>query len=64
MDPRLLALYLEKPECVIHFPEWLLPTEKRDAYHSMSKLAMVEIAGRDSVAAAVKSVEEHVSWFR
>jgi len=36
----------------------MLPPERIEAYGSMSGLAMVEIAGRDSVAAAVKAVEE------
>lgn len=57
-DPRLKELYLNKPECVITLPEWLLPSEKIEEYRAMSRLAIVEIAGRDSVAAAVKSVEE------
>ena len=57
-DPRLKELYLNKPECVVDLPEWLLPTEKVNEYRAMSRLAIVEIAGRDSVAAAVKSVEE------
>ena len=57
-DPRLKELYLNKPECVITLPEWLLSSEKREAYRAISRLAIVEIAGRDSLAAAVKSVEE------
>ncbi len=57
-DPSLKELYLNKPECVITLPEWLLPPEKVNEYQAMSRLAIVEIAGRDSVAAAVKSVEE------
>jgi hypothetical protein len=50
---RLKELYLNKPECVITLPEWLLPSEKIKEYRAMSRLAIVEIAGRDSVAAAV-----------
>lgn len=50
--------YLNKPECVIDLPEWLLPSERIGGYRAMSRLAIVEIAGRDSVAAAVRSVEE------
>lgn len=57
-DPRLKELYLNKPECVITLPEWLLPSEKIKEYRAISRLAIVEIAGRDSVAAAIKSVEE------
>jgi hypothetical protein len=52
-------LFLNKPEYVINLPEWLLPAEKIEAYRAMSGLAMVEIAGRDSVAAAVIAVKEN-----
>ena len=55
---RLKELFLNKTECIIDLPEWLLPPEKIEAYRAMPRLAIVEIAGRDSVAAAVKSVEE------
>jgi hypothetical protein len=51
-------LYLEKKECVASFPKWLLPPEKISEYRTMPRLAIVEIAGRDSVAAAVKAVQE------
>ena len=57
-NSSLKKLYLEKSECVIDLPTWLLPSEKIEKYRAMSRLAMVEIAGRDSIAAAVKSVEE------
>ena len=57
-DFRLKELYLNKPECVITLPEWLFSSEKREAYRAISRLAIVEIAGRDSLAAAVKSVKE------
>lgn len=56
-DVRLKNLFLNKPESVINLPEWLLPTERIQAYQAMSRLAIVEIAGRDSVAAAAKGVE-------
>ena len=56
-DPRLKELYLNKPECVITLPEWLLPSEKIKEYRAMSRLAIVEIAGRDSVAAAIEAVK-------
>ena len=58
LDSRLGELYLNRPECVVDLPQWLLPPEKVNEYQAMSRLAIVEIAGRDSVAAAVKSVEE------
>jgi hypothetical protein len=58
LSSRLKEIFLNKPECVIDLPEWLLPSGKIKEYTCMSKLAIVEIAGRDSVAAAVKSVEQ------
>ncbi|MBW1858550.1 MAG: hypothetical protein JRI70_00390 [Deltaproteobacteria bacterium] len=58
LDSRLKETFASKPECVIDLPEWLLPSQKIDAYRHMSGLAIVEIAGRDSIAAAVKGVEQ------
>ena len=55
----LEELFQTKPECTIDIPEKILPSEKIGAYQGMSRLAMVEIAGRDSVAAAIKGVEEN-----
>ena len=57
-DSRLKELYLNKPEWVINFPKWFLSSQKINELRSRPRLAIVEIAGRDSVAAAVKSVEE------
>ena len=57
-DSRLEELFLNKPECVINLPEWLLSSKKIDEYRAISRPAIVEMAGRDSVAAAVKGVEE------
>jgi len=46
---KLKDLYVDKPECVIHFPEWMLSGKKIDEYRSLSRLAIAEIAGRDSI---------------
>jgi hypothetical protein len=43
---------------MIDFPDWMLSEKQMDSYRNLKNLAIVEIAGRDSVAAAVKSVEE------
>jgi len=56
---QLQELFLNKPDLVIDFPEWLLSKQKINDYRSISKLAVVEIAGRDSIAAAVKSTQEY-----
>ena len=57
-DSQVKELFLDKPECVINLPQWLLSSRKINEYRAISGLAIVEIAGRDSVAAAIKSVEE------
>jgi len=55
---QLKEIYFNKSECVINLPEWLLPIGKINEYSSNRHLAIVEIAGRDSIAAAIKSVEK------
>ncbi len=57
-DQGLSEYFRDKRECVIDFPSWLLSPGQADAYRSANGLAMVEIAGRDSVAAAVKAVQD------
>jgi hypothetical protein len=57
-DAKLKELYLERGELVVNLPEWLLPWQKIRELWAMPGLAIVEIAGRDSVAAAVRAVEE------
>jgi hypothetical protein len=56
---HLQELFLNKPDLVIDFPEWLLSKQSIESYRFISKLALVEIAGRDSIAAAIKSVQEY-----
>jgi hypothetical protein len=56
---KLAEIFLNKPELVIDFPDWMLSAAQIEMYRQMKSLAIVEIAGRDSVAAAVKSVEEN-----
>jgi hypothetical protein len=56
---RLQELFLNKSDLVIDFPEWLLSHQAIENYRSISKLAMVEISGRDSIAAAVKSIKKY-----
>jgi len=48
---KMKALYLEKAECVIGLPEWLLPQKLVDTFRQkVSQVAIVEIAGRDNIA--------------
>jgi len=58
LDSELKERYRDKRECVIGLPEPLLPSRKVEGYRAMPRLAIVEMAGRDSVAAAVKAVED------
>jgi len=58
LDSELKEYYRDKRECVIDFPVPLLPSRKIEEYRALSLLAIVETAGRDSVAAAVKAVED------
>ena len=55
---QLAAVFRDKPERVIDFPGWMLPGDQVARYRGMDDLAIVEIAGRDSVAAAVRAVSE------
>ncbi|MGA9178448.1 MAG: hypothetical protein WBZ05_14490, partial [Desulfobacterales bacterium] len=58
-EKQLQELFLNKSDLVIDFPKWLLSDPSIENYRSISKLAMVEIAGRDSIAAAVKSIQQY-----
>lgn len=59
LSPEVKNLYLEKSESVIQLPDWLLSRKAIQHFREISsRLAIVEIAGRDSVAAAIKAVEE------
>jgi hypothetical protein len=58
MNSLLKQLSQDKPECVINFPQQLLSSQKINEYKSIRRIAIVEIAGRDSVAAAVKAVQD------
>lgn len=51
-------MFRDKPEMVKNFPDWMLAPDQIELYRGMQGLAIVEIAGRDSVAAAVKAAEE------
>lgn len=55
-EEKLAAVFLDKPEMVLDLPEWMLPEKQLNAYRQMHDLAIVEIAGRDSVAAAIQAV--------
>ena len=56
---ELIRLFHEKGEYVINLPDWLLPPSKIKEIPTFNNPAIIELAGRDSVAAAIKAVELH-----
>ena len=57
-DQKLSDIFRDKPELVTGFPGWMLSSERAEKIRRLERPAIVEIAGRDSVAAAVQSVAE------
>ncbi|MFO8009979.1 MAG: hypothetical protein R6U89_04105 [Dehalococcoidia bacterium] len=57
LDVRLLEIISTRPEMVTHFPEWMLPVSRLARLKEDPGLAIVEIAGRDSFAAALEAVK-------
>ncbi|HEY49430.1 MAG TPA: hypothetical protein G4O13_05225 [Dehalococcoidia bacterium] len=53
------ALLSTKPELVNSFPDWMLPATTIERLRNTEGVAIAEIAGRDSVAAALAAVERH-----
>lgn len=58
MDARFREILLNKPEIVSSFPAWMLADETRERLRDAARPAIVEIAGRDSVAAALRAAAE------
>lgn len=56
MDPRILELVSNKPEIVNRFPDWMLPQPLEIELKKTEGLALAEIAGRDSIAAALEAI--------
>ncbi len=57
LDGRLLEIVSTRPEMVTRFPEWMLPASRLAEMKEKPRLAIVEIAGRDSFAAALEAVK-------
>lgn len=53
MRKELLETLASKPEMVDRFPSWMLPPARLRALRKARGLAIAEIAGRDSIAAAL-----------
>ena len=57
MDARYREILIDKPELATAFPAWMLPAETVERLRAAANAAVVEIAGRDSLAAAVRAAE-------
>lgn len=57
MDPRILEIVSTKPQLVVEFPRWMLSEDTESELKCTEGLAIVEIAGRDSIAAALETVK-------
>lgn len=57
-DQALADLFRDKPELVWPLPAWQLPPGSLAALRAQPRVAVVELAGRDSVAAALKAAVE------
>ena len=58
MDPRIFEIVSAKPELVDEFPSWMISETRENELRDTKGLAIVEIAGRDSIAAALESTKE------
>lgn len=57
MDSRIFEIVSTKPELIVEFPSWMLSEDTENELRGTEGLAVVEIAGRDSIAAALKAAE-------
>ena len=55
MDERFREIFINKAELVSSFPAWMLSPETLERIRAAAKPAIIEIAGRDSVAAALRA---------
>jgi len=58
MDPRIFEIVSAKAELVDEFPRWMLSETAENELRSIEGLAIVEIAGRDSIAAALEATRK------
>jgi len=58
MDPRIFEIASAKPELIDEFPRWMLSETTENELRSAEGLAIVEIAGRDSIAAALEATKK------
>jgi hypothetical protein len=58
MDARIFELVRNKPELITTFPPWMLPEDLENELRDTDGLAIIEIAGRDSIAAALEATRK------
>lgn len=58
MDSRIFEIVSAKPELVDEFPSWMLSENIENELRRTKGLAIVEIAGRDSIAAALEATRK------
>ncbi len=58
MNPRIFEIVSAKAELVDEFPRWMLSETTENELRSIEGLAIVEIAGRDSIAAALEATRK------
>jgi len=64
MDDRLMEILMNKPEMVNRLPSWMLSGQMMEQMKHEHSLAIIEIAGRDSIAAALEEArKENFSAF-
>lgn len=59
INESLLEILANKPDLIINFPEWMLSNSTIQEIIKNEHAAIVEIAGRDSIAAAIRACEIH-----
>jgi hypothetical protein len=60
IDKRLLEIFANKPDLIVDFPNWMLPQSTVHEIKRTENVAIAEIAGRDSIAAAIRACEMRV----
>jgi hypothetical protein len=58
MDARIFEIVRNKPELITTFPRWMLSKALEKELRDTAGLAIVEIAGRDSIAAALEATRK------
>jgi hypothetical protein len=58
MDARIFEIVRNKPELITTFPRWMLSEALEKELRDTDGLAIIEIAGRDSIAAAMEAASK------